>query len=263
LAIAIVLKGFPAIFLLVLLIHRSWGVLLWALAILAGICLVTLLFLPWSFWEQWWKLVGGVIMQQSSITGLFTPDVAYNQGLNGLFARLFQPGEMYPGLWNIPIVARICYGISSLGLLGGVFWATYKMHNRSAQSKGITTSWVLLGTMVLTIMILVTPYAWIHHQVMLLPGLGYLICWVIKNRHRLQHGILRLMVLFGLAFPFPFWTTGQVNPRFQEFLVPNGHIYMESLLINLKVVLMLLLVGMLWGDLRKIQHGELDRIPRL
>jgi alpha-1,2-mannosyltransferase len=163
LAFALLLKTVPFILLFPLLVCKKYRIVVYAVILLAGISVVSLLLLPYELWRQWFTDV----LPSMSYTGSFPPGAITNVSLNGFVSHLFLKSELNPyPLINSPILALTVGLVSS----GAVFISSlYAVRKRFVRSPAGSLDWAVL--IFLPLIALMSPVAWVHHLVYLLAGL--------------------------------------------------------------------------------------------
>jgi alpha-1,2-mannosyltransferase len=199
LALAILLKVYPALFLPLLLLSRRYREVGAALAWIALISLVTALVLPLSLWSDWFTnvvLVGGYGHVPPD---LLVPAVVWNYSLYGFFARMFTDTIWTKGLLTHPAgmqTAIICTYIAVAVVMAVSCLAVAKGRVRSTQTR--ISQVMMIG---LPLMFLIAPLSWTHHVVHLIPLVAGLMLTrpAIQPRYliyyRLLAGIIALICL--------------------------------------------------------------------
>jgi len=190
LSLSIVIKLYPALLLLYLLLKRKYHVLLWTLALLGAYSLVAGILLPRAVWSDWLTRVVASGGYGQPTLYLFSPAAPWNFSLNGFAARLFLPNEYTPVLFPSPAAARIvpyCLAVLLLLALVGLGWLARRSPDRDGRIDLELSLW-------LATMFMVAPLSWEHHLVFVLPA-------VLVALYRLVYcrGDLGFLALVGLA----------------------------------------------------------------
>jgi hypothetical protein len=164
LALAVLLKSYPVIFIPLLLLIRRWREGVFAVAWLALATLVSALVLPRAIWADWLTNVLPSGGYGCAPAGLFSPAAIWNQSLNGFFARAFtESAWSHPALTNPGLARLLTYAAAGLcvAVAGLVAW-----RGRDRADSLERTILVALPTM-----FLVAPFSWEHHLVYVLPSI--------------------------------------------------------------------------------------------
>ncbi|MEW6265743.1 MAG: glycosyltransferase family 87 protein [Thermodesulfobacteriota bacterium] len=193
LVIGIMLKTYPILVILFLLICKKYRIITYSLLLSAGLTTLSLLILPVNFWTDWLLQVAPSGGYTQTPLGLFSPAALGNQSLNGFFARLFTEHvwEAMPILIN-PALAKALTYASAAVLLSVSLYAVYKRHIKNAAHA---FNWAML--IFLPLMYLVAPLSWEHHQVYLLAGI--IILFVAALKGELDSIPFSILVLLSAA----------------------------------------------------------------
>jgi len=169
LALSIVLKTYPVILILFLLVgsYKREAILTFLWLLVAVV--VSVPFLPAHIWQDWISYVALKGGYASTPAGLFPPAVPWNQNLNGFFSRLFADGS----------VAKIATYAAAL-LVVSVSAVSIRIGHEKDQGPGLDQ--ILLLS--LPVMFLVAPFSWDHHIVFVFPSLLLL----FTSRHKIDGG---------------------------------------------------------------------------
>jgi alpha-1,2-mannosyltransferase len=166
LACAVVLKIYPAGLLAYLVLKRQWKAIGWCCAGIAACYGLAAVTIPPNIWEAWWEAVGSRGSYGDAPVGLFTPAGPWNQGMQGLVMRLFTDNQFNVALFHSPALAKgLTYTLALfiLGLGGALLWWRDR--------RGLGDAEELELGMMLVVMVVVVPLSWVHHTVMILPGI--------------------------------------------------------------------------------------------
>lgn len=174
-----------------------------------GLCfVVALLTVPWEIWESWWASVGShPAYGDEGPVGLFSPAAPWNQGLNGIFQRLFTNNEFTVAVYNSPLLGKVVtYALSALFLGGGI--ALLWLRDR----RGCDGEDELEMGLVLGIMSVIVPLSWQHHSVLLLPAIA------AGMRYLFQHPRGSTVVIFCLSIFSLAWDWTQLPTDLRLFM---------------------------------------------
>lgn len=197
---AILLKLYPVIILLFLIIKKKYSAALWTVGLLLVITGLSVVILPSTLWHDWLVNVLPNGRYGTFIDGLFYHTAPWNQSINGLTSRLFLVNPYSPPLIISPLAAKIVPYIISILIV--VF--TFVFVKRNTDRSGDT----FLSrefTLVLFSMFLIAPISWEHHFVLILPALAFCISlvWDDINFSTRDRSILGISIFVILLF-FPF-----------------------------------------------------------
>lgn len=155
LALAILLKTYPALLLALLLLRREWSALAAAFATIAAGAGAAALLLPPELWGDWLRRVLPTGGWGTVPFMLFAPSVYANIGLNGFFSRLIAEETVVAGLaWLIlPVIGFSLHAL----------WSRRTAPPEAFYERGFT--------LLLAAGFLVAPLSWFHHLLFLLPGM--------------------------------------------------------------------------------------------
>jgi len=230
LALAIILKTYPVIFLPLLLVRRQYLVTIWALGYTVALTLVSLVVLPSGTWADWLHFVAPTAGYAKTPFHLFSPAMPWNQSINGFTARLFLHPDL--ALSVNPVAARLVPTLLAGFIISTLVWVGWKMNNRP-RGRFVNEEVV---TVLLSIF-LIAPLSWEHHLVFVLPaGLLALV-------HMFQGRMSMIVAIpVGLAIGIMAW------PLSFLFRIEGGGLM--SLLISLQfyavVVLWVYFLSRLW-----------------
>ncbi|GIJ45624.1 hypothetical protein Val02_25100 [Virgisporangium aliadipatigenens] len=187
-------KLVPGLFVVYLLVTRRFRE-----AITAGVAFVAATALGWiadpdgsnDFW------IGGLFYRDDRVTSAVSTEYIYNQSLHGLTARLLPEG--------IAGVAWILLAL--LVVVGGLALARFA-HRRDGEPAGML---VCAFTA-----LLVSPIAWTHHWVWIVPALVYAADLVRRAPARLRTAVVLLptgLLLAFLAWPLRAFAGSPLVPR--------------------------------------------------
>ncbi|MEN8006793.1 MAG: glycosyltransferase family 87 protein [Candidatus Krumholzibacteriota bacterium] len=230
LALAIILKTYPAIFLPLLLVRRQYRIAAWTLGYSAALALASLVILPSGTWDDWIRFVAPTGGYAAVPFHLFSPAMPWNQSINGFTARLFLHPD-YALALN-PVAARLVPTLLAGLIVGILVWFGRRMNNRPRRryvNEEIAT--------VLLAIFLIAPLSWEHHLVFVLPAALLAVVHIFRGRMSVY-----VAVPVGLATGILAW------PLSYLFRIEGGG--PMSLLVSLKfystVTLLVYFLSRLW-----------------
>jgi alpha-1,2-mannosyltransferase len=201
LALAILIKAYPALILLYLLVRRKYRESFWCVGFLVLFSLVAFSAMPAQLWNDWFFEVLPTGGYGKEPLGLFSPAGPWNQSINGFTARLFLPSEFSEVLLTSPGATRIVPAAIAAFLLAALLAIGHRSARTDGAGEGIDAEFSL----VLLTMFLVAPFSWIHHLVFVLPAA---LIALRRTLGRDSTGLPRLAVLAALivlALRLPVW----------------------------------------------------------
>ena len=197
LALAIILKTYPAIFLPLLLVRRQYRVAIWALGYTVALALVSLVVLPSGTWGDWLHFVAPTGGYAKTPFHLFSPAMPWNQSINGFTARLFLHPDY--ALAVSPVAARLVPSLLAGLILGVLVWVGWRMNNRPrGQYVNEEIAIVLLS------IFLIAPLSWEHHLVFVLPAAMLALVHMFKGRMTMSVAIPVGLAIGIIAWPLSF-----------------------------------------------------------
>ncbi len=242
LSLAILIKTYPLLLLLYLLLRRDWKTSLWAGGLYAAYVGLSFVLLPAGVWPDW--------LSEVAVTGGYgqtpwhsiSPAAPWNQSINGFFARMFLDNEFNQAIIHVPHAARALPALAAVFVVGITAAAT--LFSRLGQDPD-TRRHVEWATF-LAAMVLVSPLSWEHHLVFVLPSALVALRLVLQRPRSAVPIAVVGVSLFLLACRLPIWS---------ERLQHGGWI----LLISIKLYAVLLLWGYLVVQSRaRTSDGEAE-----
>ncbi len=201
LSLAILLKTYPAVFLLYFLAKKKVGILGWAIVLVGLFSVFSYLILPGSVWSDWVTKVLPTGGYGKTPYGLFSPAGSWNQSVNGFTSRLFLPNEFSQAIMPSSFLASVGPYMLSGAVILIAFWLTFL----SAKHPGKSEYTDLEFSLYLLTMFLIAPISWEHHLVFVLPAAMIGLKLALEtNKIELTQIILIFAVLL-LAWRFPMW----------------------------------------------------------
>lgn len=230
LALAIILKTYPAIFIPLLLVRRQYRIAAWTLGYSVALTLVSLVVLPNGIWSDWIRFVAPTGGYAEVPFHLFSPAMPWNQSINGFTARLFLHPD-YALALN-PVAARVVPTMLAGLIVGLLVWFGRRMNNRP-QRRYVNEE---IATVLLAIF-LIAPLSWEHHLVFVLPAALLAVVHIFRGRMSVYVAIPVGLAAGILAWPLSFL-----------FRIEGGGL--ASLLVSLKfystVALLIYFLTRLW-----------------
>lgn len=199
LALAIVLKTYPAVLAVLLLAQRRYRAVISLSLILLGWLVMSLVILPGVVWGDWFEYVLPFGGYGRAVEALCSPANVWNQNLNGFFARLFMNGDSSNALIHIPMLARVLPYLCSSVLLALSTWLCHRI-SRKHGDRFIGLEFALY----LTVIFLISPLSWFHHLVFILPACFSVIHLSLTRSHS-GRALLAWAALGILAWNWYLW----------------------------------------------------------
>jgi len=220
LAVSILTKIYPGIFLLYLFIKKDYKKILLTVGIIALFSFTALLLFPTEIWADWYSALGS-----TPYGGVFSERLPSwkvgNQSLNGFITRFFR------GVRNLDIDSlsdfiqplsgenkTIVSGVVGYLSSGFILLIWMFMALRKRRDPGNKTWLDLDISMLLITMYLVAPISWDHHLVFILPSIIVLLNYFISN-YSLGGSFWSLIILSALLFV----NVDYGHPIFQEGII--------------------------------------------
>jgi hypothetical protein len=198
LGLAMLLKQSPVVFLALLAVERRWRALGAAIAVLGAALAVSLAAMPARAWTDWLDVVRPSLGYGRMPVFLFSPACPYNQGFNGMVSRLFLAPHCGPTEEVVPLAGRaLIYGLA-LAVVGLSLAAAWRMR-RSPPETRVDRGFALM----LPAMFLVSPLAWEHHLVFVLPSLVVAFGLLLRGRFSVPSACLLGACAFAICLPLP------------------------------------------------------------
>lgn len=196
LSAAIVCKTIPLLFIPMLLVTGRWRVCAYTLLFLALACALSFLSLPAGTWDEWLFRIAPSGGYMNEPFGLFAPSGPWNQGLNGIIARLVERESVAHLGFHPTTLGKIlgyCGALSVITLSAFALWRA----RRSTQALN------LLCAVTLPLIFLTAPFSWEHHIVYLLPSLLLVLCHRMTCSMLWRIPILTAAIIIAITFTTP------------------------------------------------------------
>ena len=204
LSIAILLKTYPALLLLPLLLRRRFKEIILTCVFYGIVALVAAAVLPSSAWVSW--------LFEIVPSGSYARDASFaepgNQNINGFVTRLFLPNPFCEPMLNSPALARpIATALALLALGVTVLVSFLRQRRGDAREDGD----VEIAAFLLVIF-LVAPLSWDSHLVLVLPAALLALSMLINGQLGRLEAVLVVAVLLlflkGINLAHPALTKG-------------------------------------------------------
>lgn len=200
LAVAILLKTYPILFLPLLLFKRQYHALAWVVAIGAVATVMSYFVLPATAWPEWIAQVLPSGGYGEIPWGLFSPAAPQNQSINGFAFRLFMENEFTQTVYHNPALVKITAYILAGFVTAATLWVSYRASRiapRDAEAIDLEFS------LALVMMFLVGPLSWDHHIVYALPAVMLVLYRLILAGKTATLVLFALPSAFFLAWDMP------------------------------------------------------------
>lgn len=205
LSLAILLKTYPLLFVLLLVMRRRYNAALWVLGLLLLYTAIAYVVLPQSVWGDWFVNVFPTGGYGKVPFNLVSPAYPWNQSINGFTSRIFLKNEFTETLLPSLAAARVVPYLLSLVVMVITVGCSYLASRRRHGAGDLID---LEFSVYLLAMYLVAPLSWEQHLVLILPPALIAINLLFAGR---QHYIAYIVVipsLFILAYPLPLLSPG-------------------------------------------------------
>ena len=182
LGIAIVLKIFPGICCLYLILTRRWVALFATGLTSVGFLILTIAVVGMSDVQLYFKEIATINIEWYSTHYI-------NISLNNLIAPLFVLNTWVENLITWPLVARVFYLSVAVGIVCTLSWLTLKF-----EPPGTSFNWGVFYTYV-TASTIVSPISWEHNFLIALPGFVFFFSRFSRFEQRLFGGIVLFLGL--------------------------------------------------------------------
>jgi hypothetical protein len=206
LALGIVLKLYPALFIMVLIFRREYKSAAYAIAFALVASIIAALLLPKDIWIQWYQNVAtkGYLAQDVLKLAVGKPA---DQSINAFLIRLFFglnvrfPPLLSPPSWVVQLSPYVLCGFVGIVSISAV-WRSYMESNKENLNLQFCVG--------LLAMFLIAPISWDHHLVLILPAIYIAFLESFKHKWYLALPVLAVLAYF-LSINFDF-----NNPAFRE-----------------------------------------------
>ncbi len=200
LSMAILMKTYPALFILLLIINKRYRAVLWVCALLLAYSIVAYLVLPHAVWTDWVTNVLPTGGYGQVPFNLFSPAEMRNHSINGFISRIFLKNEFSEALWPNPALARTLPYLLSFCVVAISIGVCY-LASRSGHDAGRLID--LEFSVFLLLMIMVGPLSWESHLVFVLPPALIAISCLLARRRSYFLQLMVVLSLFVIAWDIP------------------------------------------------------------
>lgn len=239
LGLAMLIKLFPGLLALWLLLRRRWL----ALAAMGVVFTAGMLFSQVAVGaEDFWRYFTEIAPQDVAEYAVYP----INASLRGVFGRLFEPGPWVKPLADLPGLAAALTSISALALtillIKQIGWRSANPKSGSPESEDVSYAMTCIA------MLLLSPITWQHGLLILLLPFALLLA---NPRVRASQGALLLILSVFLLFSLP---DVDIQNALMVYYSPDYMPWYAGLISALPALGM----GLLWGLLthyRSAQNG--------
>ncbi len=204
LVLAAMLKLYPALLFIYLLLKGKYKIVLWGIGVFLIITLVSAFFLPARSWMDWFQNVASA-GYGSWVRGIDPAGLA-NQSINGFTARLFLGrGDSVPALFPSTLAGKLVPYMLNGTVLLVTIWACWRGRNQENNLDLQIATYLLAMT-------LIAPLTWEHQLVFVLPAALVAIYNLISNHpvwfSMLWVGAAALLIAINFPYLSPVLRTG-------------------------------------------------------
>ena len=192
LTLAIVIKTYPALLVLPLLLRKRYRAAGWTIGLFIVACAASYFLLPHAIWNDW---IVNVLP-----TGAGVHPGPWNQNIRAFVGRAFMPNDFNQPLVAAPAVVKPLINLLSFGVVATTLWASVRCWRMPHSPRQID----ILMSLYLFMIFLIAPVSWEHHFVYLLPSLVLVLLLLLEGT---VHGQWRWITAFSLcliAWKLPF-----------------------------------------------------------
>ncbi len=200
LTLAIVVKTYPALLVLPLLLRKRYRAAAWTIGLFVLACAASYFLLPHAIWNDW--IVKVLPMGAEAHPG------PWNQNIRAFVARAFMPNDFNQPLVAAPGVVKPLINLLSFGVVATTLWASVRCWRMPHSPRQID----ILMSLYLFMIFLIAPVSWEHHFVYLLPSLVLVLLLLLEGT---VHGHWRwitalslCLIAWKLPFQLPALTSG-------------------------------------------------------
>lgn len=204
LSVAILLKTYPLLFVLLLLTRRRYNAVVWVFGLLLLYTVAAYVVLPQSVWGDWFANVYPTAGYGKTPFNLGSPAYPWNESINGFTSRLFLKNEFTEALLPSAAAGRIVPYLLSLGVVGITFGCSYLASRRDKAGRLVDFEFSLY----LLAMFMVAPLSWEQHLIFVLPPALIMICLLFVERQSYLTYMFVIPSLFILAYALPLESPG-------------------------------------------------------
>ena len=196
LSLAIVIKTYPGLLVLLLITCRRYKAAGLTLALYAVYCAASHLLLPSGIWSDW--LIKVLPNGDEAHPG------PWNQNIRAFIARTFMPNGFSEALLPMPALVKPSIMLLSLCVLGATVWVSYRAWRKPNGTRRVD----LLTSLYLFTMFLIAPVSWEHHFIYLLPCLVLVLLMLLSGEVQGQWRWIIALSLCLIAWRLPIFGEG-------------------------------------------------------
>ena len=196
LALAIVIKTYPGLLILLLLACRRYKAAALTLALFAAFCAASYILLPAGIWSEW--------ITKVLPDGDKAHPGPWNQNIRAFIARTFMPNDFSQPLIALPQLVKPSIMFLSALVFGTTAWLSYRCWQRPAGTRLIDS----LTSLFLLTIFLIAPVSWEHHFIYLLPVLVLVILMLLTGEVRGHWRWIAALSLCLIAWRLPIFGEG-------------------------------------------------------
>ena len=192
LSLAIVIKTYPGLLILLLVVLRRYKAAALTLALFGVYCVASHVLLPSGIWSDW---VNKVVL----LKGDEAHPGPWNQNIRAFIARAFMPNDFSEPLIALPGVVKPAIMLLSALVFGTTVWLSYRCWRMAESTRPLHA---LISLYLLTIF-LIAPVSWEHHFVYLLPCLVLVLVMLVSGEVRGHWRWITALSLCLIAWRLP------------------------------------------------------------
>ena len=199
LALAILVKTYPLVLLLYLIVSRRYRAVLWTVVALAVACALAAIVLPGALWVQYLTEVLPTAGYGRTPHELFSPAAPWNQGINGFVARVFVDNEYSGILVARPALAAPITYVCCAALLSLATFLCFRSSRHQPKPQAVDLEFALF----MVTLFLIAPLSWEHHLVFILPSALLAIRLLVQSEPRRMVAVAVGLAAIILAWDLP------------------------------------------------------------
>ena len=196
LSLAIVIKTYPGLLMLLLLASRRYKAAGLTLALFGVYCAASYVLLPTGIWSDW--------ITKVLPNGDEAHPGPWNQNIRAFIARAFMPNGFSEPVVALPSAVKPAIMLLSAAVLGCTLWLSYRCWRRPNGARLID----LHTSLYLFTMFLIAPVSWEHHFIYLLPCLILVLLMLVSGEVRGQWRWIAALSLCLVAWRLPIFGEG-------------------------------------------------------
>jgi len=192
LTLAIVVKTYPALLVLPLLLRKRYRAAAWTIGLFGLACAASYFLLPRAIWNDW--------LVNVLPAGAGVHPGPWNQNIRAFVGRAFMPNDFNQPLVAAPAVVKPLINLLSFAVVATTVWASVRSWRMPHSPRQID----ILMSLYLFMIFLIAPVSWEHHFVYLLPSLVLVLLLLLEGT---VHGHWRWITALSLcliAWKLPF-----------------------------------------------------------